>query len=312
MQIISLVPMVSNLIARHGLPECLCAVSEHCLNGKSIDGVRILPKVDAPAKVDAPVADSNSHRFQLGADCLGVDMSYLASLNPTCIFTTVRSEDPAVFVPWAEEYLRVRFDMSVRIYHVELETLTDLYDTIETVGTVAGFAAEARSLVLKIQGQLMQWGHLFYDRCKGKTCLALTDVKPFCVAPRWITDIIELLGARVARDSQNHYFSGQIEWCDISAVRPDVLIFIPQGKNLMESVQLLPTLQALPAWEELPAVKRGEVGFCDGGILVEHGALLRGAAIIVSIIARLESGYITPRNSYHKLRYVELHRHKFL
>lgn len=306
MQIVSLVPMVSNLIARYGSLERLCAVSEHCFGGKSIDGVSVL------SKVDSPVADSNSHRFQVGADCLGVDMQHLASLNPTCIFTTVRNEDPAVFVPWAEEYLRVRFDMSVRIYHVELETLTDLYDTIETVGAVAGFAAEARSFVVKIQGQLMQWGHLFYDRCKGKTCLALTDVEPFCVAPRWVTDIIELLGARVVRDSQNHYFSGQIEWSDISALRPDVMIFIPRDKNLMESVRLLPTLQTLPDWEQLPAVKRGEVGFCDGGILVEHGALLRSAAIIVSIIARLESGYITPRNSYHKLRYVELHRHKFL
>ena len=80
-----------------------------------------------------------------------------------------------------------------------------------------------------------------------------------------------------------------------------------------EGIRHLPTLQGLPNWEGLPAVKRGDVIFADGVSLYDAGpGFLRGAAVVVSALASLESGYITKRDEYVKLRFVELHRHKFL
>jgi hypothetical protein len=60
-------------------------------------------------------------------------------------------------------------------------------------------------------------------------------------------------------------------------------------------------------------VKRGEVIFCAGIDLYRPGArFLKGAAILVSAIAGLDSGYITERDEYFKVRYLELHRHRFM
>jgi ABC-type Fe3+-hydroxamate transport system substrate-binding protein len=78
-------------------------------------------------------------------------------------------------------------------------------------------------------------------------------------------------------------------------------------------VKTLKTLQEMNHWEDIPAVKRGDVVFAEGVALYSPGPrFLDGAAVLVSVLAGLESGYITQRDEYFKLRFVELHRHKFL
>ena len=36
------------------------------------------------------------------------------------------------------------------------------------------------------------------------------------------------------------------------------------------------------------------------------------AAVLLSAMAELDSGYITKRDEFYRLRFVELHRHRFL
>lgn len=308
MRIVSLVPIVTDLLVGHGLVEKLCGISKECHVGRRLEGVAVVGKTVDCSLSEAPEVD----RFQRGILRAGVDLAQLLATEPTIIFTTVEGEDPAVFIPWAEDFLEARYGLSVGIRHVQVDRLTDLYETIELVGKNAGFGAEARSTVSKMQTQFMQWGHLFFDRCKGKKCIALTGVDPLCVAPPWVTDIVELLGAKPLQNQDGKTLSGKIAWEGLTNARPDVLILLPKQKSLAEAVQVLPTLEALPGWDQIPAVMRGEVGFCEGGLFDFSRSFLKDVAILVSIVAGLDSGSITPRDSFYKLRYVELHRHKFL
>jgi iron complex transport system substrate-binding protein len=92
-----------------------------------------------------------------------------------------------------------------------------------------------------------------------------------------------------------------------------VIVVAPVGFNLSESVKTFSKVVTLPEWESLPAVKRGEVIFAAGDALYRPGPrLVKGAAVLISAIAGLDSGYITERDEYFKLRYLELHRHRFL
>ena len=63
----------------------------------------------------------------------------------------------------------------------------------------------------------------------------------------------------------------------------------------------------------LGAVKRGEVIFMSGRQLYAPGpGIVRAAACVVSGMAGLDSGYITKRDEFYRLRFVELHRHRFM
>jgi iron complex transport system substrate-binding protein len=129
---------------------------------------------------------------------------------------------------------------------------------------------------------------------------------------RWFPDLIRLLGAK-SIDPVLSRPAEALAWAEIVKARIDVLVVAPENYSIAESVKTLSILQILPGWDDIPAVKRGEVIFASGTDLYRPGPrFLKGAAIVVSAIAGLDSGYITERDEYFKVRYLELHRHRFL
>jgi ABC-type Fe3+-hydroxamate transport system substrate-binding protein len=114
-------------------------------------------------------------------------------------------------------------------------------------------------------------------------------------------------------NSEQREISKPTTWEELAAFAPDAIMVAPRGKTLEESVRYLRKLEDAPQWDSLPAVKRGEVVFADGIRIYQTGAgLLEGAGILVSAMAGLDAGYITKREEFHRLRFVELHRHRFL
>ena len=157
----------------------------------------------------------------------------------------------------------------------------------------------------------MDWSDSFYPRMKNKRVTVLSSVAPLRLAGKWVPDLV-----KSASGTSQHFVAGDGEketsWSEIAAFRPDVIIVAPDGYSLEESVKTLKYLERAKEWEGLPAVKRGEVVFCDGLGLYRPGPkLLSGAAVLISAIAGLESGYITKRDEFFRLRWVELHRHRF-
>jgi iron complex transport system substrate-binding protein len=104
----------------------------------------------------------------------------------------------------------------------------------------------------------------------------------------------------------------QVRWEDVVAFNPDVIVVAPEGLDLKSSMASFKELSKLPHWEDLPAVKRSEVIFTDG---IEHFynpavGIMDSMAILISAIAGFESGYITTRDTFYRLRWLELHRHR--
>lgn len=303
MKIASLVPFVSGVFIRMGKSEALIEVSTGSSNND--DDVQGEPPNKSAESTDL-------HRFKTGLCDEDLNIEHLISMKPSCIITTVRREDPSTFIPWAEAFVEQHYNSALRIHHVEIKTLKDMYDTIERLGSIGSFALDARQLVAKIKAQLMQWAHTFYHRSKGKKVLVLSGIEPCCVAPIWLADIVSSLGAKPVESANGSILTGEVSWSEIRRLAPDVLVVAPVGATLSESVRTVSILQTLPGWEDIPAVKRGEVGFCSGDSFEIGSSFLHGAAILASLIAGLDSGYITPRDVYYKLRFVELQRHRFL
>lgn len=56
----------------------------------------------------------------------------------------------------------------------------------------------------------------------------------------------------------------RVEWETVIAGRPDVIVLMPCGYNLEETLADLPTVTKLPGWHELPAVRNGRVYAVSG------------------------------------------------
>jgi ABC-type Fe3+-hydroxamate transport system substrate-binding protein len=241
-----------------------------------------------------------------------LDFEKVQGAHPDTIIAVVRDPNPGAFIPWAQECLSARLGRTVTIIDVSIASLDDLYRVVEEVGGVVGRGAEGRRLVSRFKAQLMEWADSFFDRTRGRKVVVLSGVSPLRVVDLWFSDFAKLFSAQLfVRDSS--VVATSLSWGEIVAFRPEVVVVAPEGLTMTESVRHLPALQALPNWEDLPAVKRGDVIFADGVALYDAGpGFLQGAAVVVSALASLESGYITKRDEYLKLRFVELHRHKFL
>lgn len=210
----------------------------------------------------------------------------------------------------ANEFLILSLGVVPRLVPIKLRTLNDIYEAFPKIGKATRTDARALSLINRMKAQILDWASNFYERTKNKKVTVLSSIAPVTLAGFWVPELIKL-------SSSEPQFGGigepdfETSWDTIKTFRPDVIVVAPRGKNLEECTKSFKVLEREKVWEELPAVKRGEVIFMDGNSLYQPNYdIIDGIAILISAIAGLESGYITPRNSFVRLRWLELHRHR--
>lgn len=309
MRIISLKPAITDTVVRLSPPSDLVGVTHLC--GVPAEFTKAVVLTKAPSAATS-YPDADSHRLARGLCEYHLSIDELVARNPELILTEVRDPEGDEFTRWAEARLSKLTGRRVLIKSLAAADLSGVYNLIEEVGAALGQRAEARKLAGTIKAQVLSWGDSFFNRCRGKRVVVLSGLEPLKVEQGWIADLVKLVGARPIELPSERQGS-EITWSDVTASRPDVIVVAPLGFKLTESVKTFSKVVALPEWESLPAVKRGEVIFAAGDALYRPGPrLVKGAAVLISAIAGLDSGYITERDEYFKLRYLELHRHRFL
>jgi len=307
MKIASLNPAFTDILCALDEGSKLLGVTHLCVpSGKECN-----PAVVTSAKGSrAPNVDVE--KLLAGLSSLPIDWTTLDRVRPSAVVTTVTAENPEEFTVWAQEYLASIWAHPVRIFSLEIVTLEGLFDAYATLGAILGHGALGRDRAQRMKSQLLDWGRNLYERLRNKKVVVVSGVSPLQVAGCWVPDIIKLVSGRSFMPDLRK-ISATVGWEDVVAFSPDVVLVAPYGKTIEESVRTLRTLEDLPDWDSLPAVKRGEVVFGDGVRLYRTGpALLEGAGVLVSAMAGLDSGYITKRDEFYRLRFVELHRHRFM
>jgi iron complex transport system substrate-binding protein len=307
MQIVSLNPAFTDILCALDDGLTLRGVTHLCApSGKECN-----PSVVTSAKRGGP-PNPELESIISGLSKFSIDWAALDRARPSCIVTTVVADNPDEFTASAQEYLTKLWNHPVRITSLEILTLEGLLDAYATLGAIVGKGARGRDLAQRLKSQLLDWGRNLYERLRNKKVVVVSGVSPFEVAGCWVPDIVKLVSGRPFLPDLRK-ISGAASWQDLTDFAPDVILVAPYGKTLEESVRTLRALEELPNWDSLPAVKRGEVVFSDGVRLYRTGpALVEGAGVLVSAIAGLDSGYITKRDEFHRLRFVELHRHRFM
>lgn len=302
MRIVSLEPFLTEALCFLGLEPALVGISHRCDFPETI---MTLPRVTSTRG-----GSDGSLRASLSSDL--VDVSAVQALKPDVIVTRLPVADPeGTELRKVRELLSAALGPDVKLYSYDPRTLDQVFEMFERLGKELKAPAKGHDLSQRLKAQIMDWGDSFYERMKNKKVTFLARVDPFVLAGYWIPDMIHLASAmsqvRVGGED-----SVVVSWSDIVAFRPDVIVVAPQELNLQASLKLFFKLEKLPDWESIPAVKRGEVIFTDGSAhFYRPGPRLRESmSILVSAIAGLESGYISPRDSFHRLRWLEMQRHK--
>lgn len=322
MRIVSLAPFITDTLRSLGVGEQLVGVSHLC---------------DAPAETSPPGANGaqvvtgpqpveSGHPLAAVLKLLSkyqVKIDSLLALRPTHVFLSppvpakqaleyLQSAAVKAAVSEAQSVLSSLLGAPVAVHAVGPASLSQVFDSMVQIAKDIGRKEKGQELAQRMKAQLMDWGDNFYDRMKNKRVTFLAGVSPLTLGGLWIPDLISLASC----SSQEPVAGGphrEVTWQEVVAFRPDVIIVAPQGLDYQASLATFKILEKIPDWDSAPAVKRGEVFFAEGEKLFHRPGptLLDGMGVLVSAIAGIDSGYITKRGSFVRLRYLEMQRHRF-
>jgi len=154
----------------------------------------------------------------------------------------------------------------------------DLRELAEILGK------DARPLEKKLRARIAA----VLRKTKGlprKRVFCMEWLDPVYASGHWVPEMVEMAGGidplgLVGKDSR------RIEWADVAAAAPEVLILMPCGLNRGQTRRELPIAASRPGWAELPAVRNGEVWHADGPSYFNGGGprLVDGLEILAEIL----------------------------
>ena len=92
--------------------------------------------------------------------------------------------------------------------------------------------------------------------------LQLEWTDPLLCGGHWVVEMVELAGGISCFGSKDQG-SMRLDWDDVVASQPEVILLMPCGFDLNRSKEDIPTLTALPGWNTLPAVQQGRAYVMD-------------------------------------------------
>ncbi|RME60938.1 MAG: hypothetical protein D6780_02545 [Candidatus Dadabacteria bacterium] len=307
---VSLSPFITELLAYWELTDNILGVSFKCDYPKEI---LQKPKVTASKELAPPTSQKDS----LLATALCEDIvliNKLSQLKPDIIFTSLEEFSPFERLARLEALSLSEVGFEPHIYSAFPKYWEDILTIWKEIGKVAGVPMRGKDLADKIKAQLFDWIDNLYDRLKNKKVAVISKVSNNCLqaAGWWFSDLCRL--------SSTSYIlplgtpDKEISLDDLAAFRPDVLIIASREDPFKAVLKEVFSLTTNEKWENMPAAKKGAVFLLPETSFFYRPSqrLLQGLSVFISCLAGFDSGYIAPRDSFHRLRYIELHREKFL
>jgi iron complex transport system substrate-binding protein len=256
MRIASLVPSATEMLFALGLGESVVGVTHECDYPAAAAALphltaTVLPPGLSAGEIDAAVKEVVGE----GRALYSLDEEQLAALEPDLIVTQAVCEVCAVSY---EDVVAVaaRLPSRPRVLQQDPSTLTEVLDDVVRLGEAAGIDARARRLREQLDRRL----EAVRDAVAGERrprVLALEWLDPPFLGGHWVPEMIEIAGGEdvIGEAGQK---SPQVEWGELSELRPDVIVAMPCGWYLEDS-----RAQALAHRERLDALGAGRLFAVD-------------------------------------------------
>ena len=134
--------------------------------------------------------------------------------------------------------------------------LEDVLEDIRRVGRATGREGAAEALTGDLQARIDAVVSRASRASNWPRVLQLEWTDPLLCGGHWVVEMVELAGGISCFGSKDQG-SMRLDWDDVVASQPEVILLMPCGFDLNRSKEDIPTLTALPGWNTLPAVQQG-------------------------------------------------------
>jgi len=173
------------------------------------------------------------------------------------------------------------------VMSLEPHGLEDVFADIERVGEAVGRAEAARTLTGSLRARVERVrAAAAQDVGPRPRVLCLEWLDPLYQGGHWVPEMVEIAGGEAVLAEAGGK-SVRLEWEQVLAADPEVLVVMPCGYYLRETVEQFAAMRRPEGWEELAAVRAGRVYAVAGSAYFSRPGprLVEGLEVLRAIIA---------------------------
>ena len=219
-----------------------------------------------------------------GLSVYDVDAPLLRSLKPDVILTQSQCAICAVTPADLEEALNTWVGAEPQLISTAPDTLDDVYGDIARIGEAIQRRSEARHLIGTMKNALALLSTEVSETGRPKL-FAVEWLDPLMVAGNWVPELVRAAGAKpLLADPGVH--SHAIAFDAVAEADPDLIVMMPCGYRVEQTLKEARSLMQTAAWKRLQAVREGQVFAVDGHHLFNRPGprLLQSAQLLAAIV----------------------------
>jgi iron complex transport system substrate-binding protein len=285
-RVISLLPSATEIVAALGLVNHLVGRSHECDFPSGVEELPVCSSTKVP--VDGTSYEIDERVKQIVAEGLsvyGVDVDLLRQLQPDLILTQTQCAVCAVTPRDLDEALCSWVGAQPPILSLEPNNLDDVWNDIRRVGEALGVSQRAEELLSSLRQRLAAIREKSATVRSRPSVVALEWIGPLMAGGNWMPELIEIAGGRSLLAQPGEH-SSWLEWSTLIEANPDVIVLVPCGFRISQTVADLDLLTQNPAWPKLRAVEQQQVYLIDGQHFFNRPGprLVESAEIVAEIL----------------------------
>jgi iron complex transport system substrate-binding protein len=265
--ICSFLPSSTEILFALGVGEQVAAVTFECdyppeAVGRPVVVHSAMHSGLTPRQIDDAVRQAAAE----GGSLYFVDWPLLEALAPSLIVAQDLCRVCAISTPSLARDLS-QLATPPRVLSLSPHSLADVLADIESVGEAVGRSEAALTLTKKLRARI--------ERVKARSAahtaattrprvLCLEWLDPLYQGGHWVPEMVALAGGEAVLATAGEK-SVRITWEQVLAADPEIIVLMPCGFHLDETIAQFRALTPPPAWQQLSAVRRGEIYAVAGG-----------------------------------------------
>lgn len=286
MRVCSFLPSATEIVFALGLGDQLCGVTQGCdyPSEARTKPVVVRSILDGQELSSAEIDRIVREHFQRGQSVYQIDLDALQTAAPDLILTQELCDVCAVGYQDVMHQVKSLPKVS-QVLSLSPSTLEDVLADIRRVGEATGTADRAIAVVAALRQRI--------DHVRQRAAFATTQPRVFCLewtdplfaSGHWVAEMVDIAGGTDGLGGLG-IPSSRITWERICDYQPEVIVLMPCGFDVPQTLRECHTLWALPGWSELPAVQASRVYAVNGGAYFSRSGprLVDGLEILAPIV----------------------------
>ncbi len=284
-RVVSLLPSATEIAVAVGVTDGLVGRSHECDFPPFVGALPVCTSTKLEKGLTSRQIDDRVQEIvRQGLSVYAVDTPLLRALRPDVILTQSQCAVCAVTPADLEEALCAWTGVTPALLSLAPDALGDVWEDLRRVGEAVGAADRAEAAVADLQARLAVIGA--DAPVTGRpTVAAIEWIDPLMAAGNWVPELIEIAGGTPLFAAAGQH-SPWLDWHSLAAADPDIIVLMPCGYQIPQTLGDLPPLIGHAGWRDLSAVRQGRVYVADGHHFFNRPGprLVESAQILADII----------------------------